>query len=226
MQKQSLNPFAATIILFTAMILFSNPKMANAFSLFKKSPQGTVGNPYKLPVSVPIDLTKKGNKLEVIIQIKEPYGYAFELEYRYDDPRRSKYQWVENLKSFFPERPYTEEELKDSNRVRKLIDYEELIKSGTGESYKSQWIKHPGIPTPIHLIVSKLAEGGKEEVVFDEIKDPKLTSWGSDFRKQIWHGMVFKVGDIYKVTAECLRDSPELYGTKIYLRIARLPGAK
>lgn len=225
--------FVVLVFALILLIIPNNNSYSMSFFNKEKSPQGTINNPYQLPVSVPIDITRKGNKLEFYVEVKENSGYSFELEYRYNDPRYNKnskyyegffrrnFKEISTFQKYFKE--YSKEELneilEDYDRVRRLIDYEELIKFGTGESYKSQWIKHQGIPTPIHLTIFKIAKNENQKVILDKINEyPKLISWGGTFNKTIDNGMHFDVG-IYKISAESLKDSPELIGTKIYFFI-------
>ncbi len=147
--------------------------------------------PFRTPVSVPIDITKAGNKSEILIKIKEEKRCVFELKFYYDDPRyQNKYKhvihegggffgsnfmfWVTQIlaapkfaiKERF-EKKYTQEELreilKEADRVRKLIGTEEL-KNG-------KWIQHSGIPTPIKLTIVKI-EKNNQEIMFNEVTNP------------------------------------------------------
>jgi len=248
MKLHNLITISITTAIIT-MLFCSNSNKANASNLFKKSPKGTIENPYKLPApygqSVPIDITKKGNKLETFIKIEEDYSYVFQLEFRFDDPRMSKYEWVEMVKSFFPRRPSTQDELKDYNRVRYLV--------GRAEWENNKRIDYPGIPTPVHLIVTKIEKDGSQKVVFDIVNEP--IKWGSGtptaFHKRIVsynRDKLLRLGidnasaidsrkydlgksphlslGIYKITLESLKDSPELIGTDIYLNVTETLGAK
>lgn len=190
-------------------LIFIITVFASVKNIYAMSSSLKEEKPLQLPARVPIDVTKKGNKVEALIEVKKKGGYAFELEFHYDDPRRSKYAWVNFIKSFFPEKKYSDEEyreiMKDNNRVWKLV--------GCNTSY----CKSPGVPTPIHLIVLKIKDDGSKEMVFDEIKNPVLDSWGYTFNKKI--SIVRFDSGLYKISAESIKDSPDLSGTNIYLLV-------
>ena len=177
---------------------------------------------FTVPASVPFDLTKKGNKIEFELKIKEENGYAFELRFYYDDPRRSKYEWVEVLKSFFPERPSTKEERIDLERVKKLV--------GTKEFENGKWTIYPGISTPIHLMIIKLEDEGSEKLVFDEVVEDfekhrtKNTCGGLSCNREMG-GMGLRSGT-YKFIVEALKDAPEFNGTRINFLVARSGSGK
>jgi len=189
------------LIIFLNISLLTISTSSCAMSSDKKQ------KPLEPPISVPFDITKKDNEVELLIKIKEENGYVFELKFAYDDPRRSKYEWVEILKSFFPEKPYTKEERVDLERVRKLVGSEELE--------NGQWVKHSGITVPIHLTVTKLEEDGSKIVVFDKIKEPEEARAGYYFHKEI-KGMALEPG-IYRAIVKTTKDSPEFIGTRIRL---------
>ena len=195
-------------------------------------------NPLTTPVSVPFDITKKDNKLELQLKIKEEFGYVFELEFRYKDPERSQYDWVNILKSFFPNKKYGEEEfkeiMKDNRRVRELVGYEELIKDNSCLLTPETCLResglrgyrrkiNPGVSTPIHLTITKIEQDKTETIIFDEVRGPEEADWSSaGFFKRITR-LLLKSG-AYKITAKTLKDAPEFIGTDIYLWMAKPPG--
>lgn len=193
------------------------------------------------PYALPIDISKKGNKAEIDLRIKsdkerknlEPKTVAFELKFVPYDPEddpKSKYyisSFRKNLimigalrKYFEPQR--TKEERKeisaDHNRLLSLMEREELISSGTGATYKSQWIKHKGIPIPnIRLTITDLNDPDKK-VVYDEVLEVKK-HWqiAGYFYKYLDH-IKLNPGS-YKITAEVTSDAPAFEGADIRLII-------
>ena len=179
---------------------------------------------YEPPVSIPFDLTKKGNKTEVLVEITKERSYSFELQFFYTDDVRIDLSFMEKVRSFFPSDPREDENYEElqrgRERVEKLLGYEELIKSGTGKTYQSQWIKHPGIKTPTHLTIIKLENDGSESVVLDEVfEDPKNMGIAGSFRFRMIGGKYLNKGK-YKFTIESLKDSPEFTEIKIHLWIS------
>ena len=237
--KKITNKFINLVICFLViMFSISIPKTSYSMSFFASELEKKY-KPLSIPASVPFDITKKGNEVETYIKVTERYGYTFQLEFRYYNPehdKNSKYYPsflrrtfgdIGRFKKYFKE--YTKEELAeilvDHNRVRKLIDREEL------ENHK--FIKYPGIATPIHLIVTKINEDGSEKIFSDVISQTKKMGSGSSiafykviigyesYTKLIPQGKktsLLPIG-IYRVKAIALKDSPELVGTDIQLFI-------
>lgn len=209
----------------------------NSFAIFSKDKN-------KLPVtpvSMQIDLSKKGNKAEIDLRIEtkeekaylEPESTAFELQFVPYDPtydKNSKY-YIGSFRRFFKEigmlkkylQPkYTKEEKEeiweDYYRVLNLLEREELISSGTGLTYKSKWIYHKGIPIPnIRLTIIDL-ESLDKRVVYDEIlevkKHPEI---GGYFYKYL-DRINLKPGN-YKIIAEVTSDALDFKNTKVLIII-------
>jgi len=122
------------IKVFLALVLLTTNAcaMKNLKSTYDEKTQTTkYEKALKPPISIPFDITKQGNKIELELKIKESHSYSFRLEFYYDDPRRSKYFIIEMVKSFFPSKKYSDEEYneirKDNVRVRKLVGLPEII---------------------------------------------------------------------------------------------------
>ncbi len=227
-------PILKTFLVRTFLVLIFLISNACAMPFFNKNKLPTT------PYAIVIDISKKGNKAEIDLRIKnnkerkrlEPEIIAFELAFVPYDPRqdpKSKYYpnfWRRNFyeigmfRKYF--REYSKEERKeiskDYHRVLGLLEHEELIASGSGADYKSQWIKHKGIPIPnIRLTIINLDDPNKT-VVYDKVlevrKHPEIHGYFDKFLSYI------KLAPFnYKIIAEVQSDAPELKGTKVILRI-------
>ena len=203
----------------------------NSFAIFSKNKLPAT------PVSMQIDLSKKGNKAEIDLRIEtkeekeylEPESTAFELQFipynpRYD--KNSKYYlgfWRRNfydigmLRKYF--REYTKEEKdeiwKDHERVKKLLGGGYTIDDG---SKYGKHIDYPAVPIPnIHLTIISLDDINKK-VVYDEVLEVKK-HWqiGGYFYKYLNH-INLKPGN-YKIIAEVDSDAPEFKDTKVLIII-------
>ncbi len=202
----------------------------NSFAIFSKNKLPAT------PVSMQIDLSKKGNKAEIDLRIEtkeekeylEPESTAFELQFipynpRYD--KNSKYYlgfWRRNfydigmLRKYF--REYTKEEKdeiwKDHERVQKLLGGGYTIDDG---SKYGKHIDYPAVPIPnIHLTIISLDDINKK-VVYDEVLEVKK-HWqiSGYFHKYLNH--ILKPGN-YKVISEVTSDAPEFKKTDVRLII-------
>lgn len=189
------------------------------------------------PLSVPIDISQKGNKAEIDIRIEtkeekshlEPESTAFDLQFLYYDPRNdkdSKYYigfLKKNLIMIGYSKPeYTKEEIseigQDRHRVLSFLEHEELISSGIGVSYKSKWIKHQGVSIPsLRLRIIDLNDLDKK-VVFDEVLDVKKHPEIGDYFYKYLTCVNLKPGN-YKIIAEVQSDAFEFKGTKVLIVI-------
>ncbi|MDA9231277.1 DUF5625 family protein [Rickettsiales bacterium] len=187
------------------------------------------------PVSMQIDLSKKGNKAEIDLRIEskeekeklEPESTAFELQFIPYDPRHdknSKYYegfWRRNLQLIDQSfgRKYTDEEKdeiwEDNEKLTKLLGGGFTVNDG---SKYGKHIDYPAIPIPdIHLTIISLDDPEKK-VVFDEIlKVKKHPSTAGYFHK--WLNRVNIKPGKYKIIATTTSDTPEFFGTEIMLRI-------
>jgi len=219
------------IKVFLALVLLTTNAcaMKNLKSTYDEKTQTTkYEKALKPPISIPFDITKQGNKIELELKIKESNSYSFELEFHYDDPRRSKYWIVELVKHYLPQKKYSDEEwneiMKDERRVRGLMGYSDskiVIEKGVKKIID---IDYPGIPTPIHLTIIKLEDDGSSKIVFDGVRD----KWeGQNFvgcgplscNKELERTRLEKAN--YKISVQVIKDSPELANTKIHFAIGR-----
>ena len=245
--KKAPNLFVAKFIAasIAAMLLLNSN--CHAMNFFNKTPKLPT-----TPYALPIDISKKGNKAEIDLRIKsdeerknlEPKTVAFEIKFVPYDPKddpKSKYyisSFRKNLimigalrKYFEPKR--TKEESKeidkDSERIIKLMEREELIKSSYCDSNREQCLKesglysyrkiiHPGIPIPnIRLTITDLNYPNKK-IVYDEVLEVKK-HWqiGGYFYKYL-DDIKLSPGN-YRITAEVQSDAIEFKGTKVLLII-------
>jgi len=164
----------ANIITKTSLILIL--LTANSYAMFFQNSDDP--KVYETPVSVPFDLTKKGNKTEVLVEIKEAKEYIFGLEFLYDDSRNSydivhdkifiewlgPYIYLLGLadKPFFRAKPVKP----SAPRIIKLVGCDKLPNCELG------------IPTQTYLIITKLGEdktynvvNETTNIVIDQISD-------------------------------------------------------
>ena len=203
----------------------------NSFAIFSKNKLPAT------PVSMQIDLSKKGNKAEIDLRIEtkeekeylEPESTAFELQFipynpRYD--KNSKYYlgfWRRNfyyigmLRKYF--REYTKEEKdeiwKDHERVKKLLGGGYTIDDG---SKYGKHIDYPAVPIPnIHLTIISLDDINKK-VVYDEVLEVKKHWQISGYFHKYLNHIKLKPGN-YKVISEVTSDAPEFKKTDVRLII-------
>ena len=203
----------------------------NSFAIFSKNKLPAT------PVSMQIDLSKKGNKAEIDLRIEtkeekeylEPESTAFELQFIPYDPRydkNSKYYlgfWRRNfydigmLRKYF--REYTKEEKdeiwEDYNRVTKLLGGGYTIDDG---SKYGKHIDYPAVPIPnIHLTIISLDDINKK-VVYDEVLEVKKhPNKGGYFIKYLT--TINLTPGNYKIIAEVDSDAPEFKDTKVLIII-------
>ena len=159
----------------------------NSFAIFSKNKLPAT------PVSMQIDLSKKGNKAEIDLRIEtkeekeylEPESTAFELQFIPYDPtydKNSKY-YIGSFRRFFKEigmlkkylQPkYAKEERKevsrDHRRLLKLLGGGYTIDDG---SKYGKHIDYPAVPIHnIHLTIVRLDDINKK-VVYDEVLEVK-----------------------------------------------------
>ena len=170
-----------------------------------------------IPIYLPFDITRKGNAVEADFEIKEEIGdVGFYLMFCYDDPRRSKYRWIDMVKSFFPsDKLPTAQERADHDRVIKLIG------GGIPKDHSNpygKWTRYPGIKTPIRLIITKFSDKGKE-IIFDEVSEPeRYTSFDKKIKSpRLYTGK-------YRVRAEAVKNSPEFIETEVIFFGGRIRG--
>ena len=206
----------------------------NSFAIFSKDKN-------KLPVtpvSMQIDLSKKGNKAEIDLRIEtkeekaylEPESIAFELQFVPYDPtydKNSKY-YIGSFRRFFKEigmlkkylQPkYTKKERKEVSRDHRRLS--KLLGGGFTVDDGSKYGKHidyPAVPIPnIHLTIISLDDVNKK-VVYDEVlKVKKHPNKGGYFIKYL-DRINLKPGN-YKIIAEVTSDALDFKNTKVLIII-------
>ena len=204
----------------------------NSFAIFSKNKLPAT------PVSMQIDLSKKGNKAEIDLRIEtkeekeylEPESTAFELQFIPYDPtydKNSKY-YIGSFRRFFKEigvlkkylQPkYAKEEKdeiwKDHERVKKLLGGGYTIDDG---SKYGKHIDYPAVPIPnIHLTIISLDDINKK-VVYDEVLEVKKhPNKGGYFIKYLT--TINLTPGNYKIIAEVDSDAPEFKDTKVLIII-------
>jgi len=181
---------------------------------------------------VPFDLTKNGNKVEMLVRVKRYTEYRAQLEFHFDDPRFTDYErknrrvnggwgrwFYEIIKlAIVGEKKHSKDELnellKDYRRVKKLVGSEKLE--------DGKWVKHRGFPTPVHLKITQIEPSGSEKILFDQIVEhPELNKLAGRANKcgyfSCEHEITNMIMDpgLYKFEVKSLRDSPEFIGTQI-----------
>ncbi len=204
----------------------------NSFAIFSKNKLPAT------PVSMQIDLSKKGNKAEIDLRIEakeekeylEPESTAFELQFIPYDPtydKNSKY-YIGSFRRFFKEigmlkkylQPkYAKEERKevsrDHRRLLKLLGGGYTIDDG---SKYGKHIDYPAVPIPnIHLTIISLDDINKK-VVYDEVLEVKKHWQISGYFHKYLNHIKLKPGN-YKVISEVTSYAPEFKKTDVRLII-------
>lgn len=156
------------------------------------------------PVYVPFDITKKGNKAEMMIRlIDERRSYPFGISFRYKEG-----DWA------------------DVDRVFKLTGDSSgcrTDKDGKCERNKYGEViyvkpKESGVPTPIRLKIFLITDD-KSELIYDKEIDPVRSSGAGSGTITKGVGSPILEPGIYKAEIESLRDCPELIGEKIEFEV-------
>jgi len=190
------------------------------------------------PISIPIDISKKGNKAEIDLRIQakaekkelEPESTAFELKFVHYDPRQdknSKYYissfrqnliMIGALRKYF-EPKYTKEEKneiwKDNERLTKLLGGGFTVDDG------SQYGKHfdyPAVPFPnIRLTINDINDPNKK-VIYNEVLEVKKHWQIAGYFYKYLETINLKPGN-YKILLEVNSDAPEFKGTDVKIII-------
>jgi hypothetical protein len=259
--------FFTTFVLSLILLTFLTNN-AFAMSFFNKNKLPST------PYALPIDISKKGNKAEIDLRIKndeerkrlEPKTIALELEFIPYDPRKdpkSKYHarselfWKINnsisIDNFYIrtlvgamlhplywvlegrklDREHTKEESeeidKDSERIIKLMEREEFIKSSYCDSHLEECLKesglygyrkiiHPATPIPnIRITITDLNDPNKK-VVYDEVLEVRKSDRVVSYFMKSLTSINLQPSN-YKIIAEVQSDAPEFKGTKVILKI-------
>ena len=147
------------------------------------------------PARLPFDITKKGNKVEMLVKIKKRDSYITQLEFHFDDPRFTEDQrknrrlfpsawhswaaWIKVMIFGFDNKEYSKEEMevlmKDRDRVKRLTGTHEYQDPETHKrcdlplKITCEQVFYKAVPTPIHLKITKLEKNGLEKILFDEV---------------------------------------------------------
>ena len=235
---------AGLFLLITAMAAYAMP----FFNKKDKLPT--------TPISVPIDISKKGNKAEISLRIEskeekerlEPEITAFELEFLYDDPRRSKafrkmMGWID-IDNFYLrtivevvlwpvywlmegrkyDKKYTREEwseiMADNNRVTKLVGGSVPSDPGNPNAgeYPKGYVDYSGIPIPNIHLTVISLDDPNQKAVYDEVLTVKKHPNIGGYFYKYLNHINLKPGN-YKIIAKVTADAPEFIGTKVILII-------
>ena len=179
------------------IFMTQNSNASGFFDIFKSRPP-------EPPVYVPFDITKKGNKAEIMFRLTDDRrSYPFGITFR-----------------------YKEGDWKDVDRIFKLtgdIPTCKTDKDGKCERNKYGEViyvkpKEPGIPTPVRLKIFLITDN-KSELVYEKEIDPALYSGGGSGRIAKGVGNPILEPGIYKAEIESLRNCPELIGEQIEFEI-------
>ena len=224
-------PILKTFLVRTFLVLIFLISNACAMPFFNKNKLPTT------PYAIVIDISKKGNKAEIDLRIKnnkerkrlEPEIIAFELAFVPYDPRqdpKSKYYpnfWRRNFYEIGMFRKYFREYSKEEkNEIWNEYDkLSKLLGGGFTVDDGSEYGKHfdyPAVPLPnIRLTIINLDDPNKT-VVYDKVlevrRHPEIHGYFDKFLSYI------KLAPFnYKIIAEVQSDAPEFKGTKVILRI-------
>ena len=186
------------------------------------------------PVWYPIDVTKKGTKLEGIVRVKIPDTYGFYLcfytkrpeyqnrERKFGEYGPTKLSFWDGVKSFFPEKipPLTKEQSEYNDRLSEMMFGHKhghaFVNDRLDETkkvftpVKIQFFSSDGTKIPLWYFNEKTRE---VEKVPDQGIEPQLHSWGESYDKTI--GVDSLIPGTYKIIIETLKDAPELKGIRV-----------
>ena len=97
----------------------------------------------------------------------------------------------------------------------------ERVKTLAGDYGKNQdgKLTNPGISVPLRLKINTIDSIGERTIFDREIFEEEMWSYGADhFSKQI--SVVPLKPGLYRISAETMRDTPDLIGTRISLKIS------
>ena len=208
------------LILFYISLII--PTQSSAMSIFKKDKQAYL----ETPISIPFDVSKKGNNIEFFMRPKETFTYRFSLLFYYYSPTKdpeSEY-YVHPIRRFFStigpiskyfkvERSKEErkEISKDARRVLKLIDGLEFI--------GRKPIQGTGISTLVRIKVIEI-DNNQENIIYNKVHNKDKSYSGGSYRHaSLTAEPVLTKGKTYKIIATSMQDVPELEEEKIHLRV-------
>lgn len=149
------------------------------------------GEVLKPPFAQPWEVWRAEQSVDVVFDIREEAFYAFNLRYLYNPDQQQ-----------------------DRNRVW------DLTGGNRKDATTGHWVR-PGAPLVLRLTVVSMNGDQPGEVVHDgEIRQPKLTSWGSGVLVSRLQAIKLTPGR-FKVTARSLQEAPSLNGVRTEFQVAR-----
>jgi hypothetical protein len=241
----------ASISLVIFNLLITNSCAMAPKSTYDKKTQTTKYlNIFETPHAfAPYDLTKNGNKVEMLVRVKKRDSYRAQLEFHFDDPRFTDYErknrrvnggwgrwFYEIIKlAIVGEKKYSKDELgeilKDRIRVKRLVGVEmnENPNDRTRLCYPQkehcEKVIYKAVPTPVHLKITQIETNGSEKILFDQIVEhPELNELnrnkcGYFSCDHEIENMIMNPG-LYKFEVKSLRDCSEFIGTQIMFGVA------
>ena len=172
-----------------------------------------------MPVVVPIDLTKAGNKTEIQFRITDARVYRFELAFYHNDPK--------------------EDNGLDAKKVRKIAGYNGYFPGGANQliplgsrcdyEYAKKYLGDlidetydcDGMIIPINFTVYRIEGGGKRSLILRDLYITKgHTASSYEVYWRLLDSRSFKKGK-YIAVLENPQGFPELAGRDIRLSIAK-----
>ncbi len=216
------------ILIMVSCMLLTSCKANNLNGFFKQKDSIPTE-----PVWYPIDVTKKGTKLEVVVRVEIEDTYGFYLCFyndmlKYKNHKRkfgqygpTTFTFWEGVRSFFPSKPLpplTAEELKNYYRLSDIVRGDSKyvngkfveIKKSVPTPVKIQLFSAKGVKMPVFYFDEKTREVTQ---VPDEGIEPELHSWGESYDKTI--GVEHLKPGVYKIIIETLKDAPEFKGIRV-----------
>ena len=217
------------ILISIPFVLLSSCKSYGHNSFFK--PKDSIPTE---PVWYPIDIAKKGSKLDVIVEVKKESNYNFYLYFYYDLPKYnrnkkifSKYDlqtcnFYCRVGPYFlepvNEKPFNAEESKKSLEFGKLL-------LGSNKFVNGKIVVTGKIFTPVRLKLFSIDLDGSQKLILDkksgisndyyDVEFPILfrsvAAWG--YYKELIGYKNLKPGN-YKIIIETLKDIPEFKKAK------------
>jgi len=147
------------------------------------------------PVYVPFDITKKGNKAEMMFRLTKRWKSLFGISFR-----------------------YKEGDWEDVDRIFKLTGSQGRFRKDEQGNYIDIPPEKPGIPTPVRLKIFLITDD-KSELIYEKEIDPVLSSGAGSGTITKGVGDPTLEPGTYKAEIESLRDCSELIGEKIEFEV-------
>ncbi len=157
------------------------------WDLFKK--------PQRLPLSVPLDITKKGNKAVVDFRAVYQRGYWITMKFKCNMADRAEYY-----------------------RVRKITGSPDRNRFSADGKRIPAPPEIPGIPIVVRMKIFLIENQHSKLVYQKEVESMGCFSWCDDGISKLVCHPILDPGN-YKVEVESLRNYPELVGQEIQLQV-------